>query len=191
MVEEKTETEKKNAATEEIKEEREATEEPEKPRKSRMDGIQRQAFLLTINNPQKYDMEHEKIKQNLVMNFPTLKFFCMTDEIGEQGTYHTHVYIHFNSRVRIGKIKKYFPSAHIDIANGTAKNNVEYVKKSGKWKDTEKAETSVPNTYEEWGTMPTQKGQTLRSGRPHADGRSRIYGNRNFTGKQRHDPLHG
>ena len=151
MVEEKTETEKKNAATEEIKEEREATEEPEKPRKSRMDGIQRQAFLLTINNPQKYDMEHEKIKQNLVMNFPTLKFFCMADEIGEQGTYHTHVYIHFNSRVRIGKIKKYFPSAHIDIANGTAKNNVEYVKKSGKWKDTEKAETSVPNTYEEWG----------------------------------------
>lgn len=62
MVEEKTETEKKNAATEEIKEEREATEEPEKPRKSRMDGIQRQAFLLTINNPQKYDMEHEKNK---------------------------------------------------------------------------------------------------------------------------------
>ena len=55
------------------------------------------------------------------MNFPTLKFFCMADEIGEQGTYHTHVYIHFNSRVRVGKIKKYFPSAHIDIANGTAK----------------------------------------------------------------------
>ena len=54
MVEEK--TEKKNAATEEIKEEPEAPEEPEKPRKSRMDGIQRQAFLLTINNPQKYDM---------------------------------------------------------------------------------------------------------------------------------------
>ena len=81
MVEEKTETEKKNAATEEIKEEPEATEEPEKPKKSRMDGIQRQAFLLTINNPQKYDMEHEKIKQNLVMNFPTLKFFCMADEI--------------------------------------------------------------------------------------------------------------
>ena len=49
MVEEKTETEKKNAATEEIKEEPEATEEPEKPKKSRMDGIQRQAFLLTIN----------------------------------------------------------------------------------------------------------------------------------------------
>ena len=121
MVEEKKETEKKNAATEEIKEEPEAPEEPEKPRKSRMDGIQRQAFLLTINNPQKYDMGHERIKQNLVIGFPTLKFFCMADEIGEQGTYHTHVYIHFNSRVRVGKIKKYFPSAHIDIANGTAK----------------------------------------------------------------------
>ena len=86
MVEEKKETEKKN-------EEPEAPEEPEKPRKSRMDGIQRQAFLLTINNPQKYDMGHERIKQNLVMNFPTLKFFCMADEIGEQGTYHTHVYM--------------------------------------------------------------------------------------------------
>ena len=134
-----------------------------------MDGIQRQAFLLTINNPQKYDMGHERIKQNLVIGFPTLKFFCMADEIGEQGTYHTHVYIHFNSRVRVGKIKKYFPSAHIDIANGTAKNNVEYVKKSGKWKDTEKAETSVPNTYEEWGYDADTKGQTFRSGRPHAN----------------------
>ena len=159
MVREEIETEKKNAVPEEITEEPEAPEEPEKPRKSRMDGIQRQAFLLTINNPQKYDMGHEKIKQSLVLGFPTLKFFCMADEIGEQGTYHTHVYIHFNFRVRVGKIKKYFPSAHIDIANGTAKNNVEYVKKSGKWKDTEKAETSVPNTYEEWGTMPTQKGR--------------------------------
>ena len=108
MVEEKTETEKKNAATEEIKEEREATEEPEKPRKSRMDGIQRQAFLLTINNPQKYDMGHEKIKQNLVMSFPTLKFFCMADEIGEQGTYHTHVYIH-QFPCTSWKNKKIFP----------------------------------------------------------------------------------
>ena len=159
MVREEMETEKKNAVPEEITEEPEAPEEPEKPRKSRMDGIQRQAFLLTINNPQKYDMGHEKIKQSLVLGFPTLKFFCMADEIGEKGTYHTHVYLHFNSRVRIGKIKKYFPSAHIDIANGTAKNNVEYVKKSGKWKDTDKAETSVPNTYEEWGKMPTQKGR--------------------------------
>ena len=44
MVEEKKETEKKNAATEEIKEEPEATEEPEKPRKSRMDGV----FLLCL-----------------------------------------------------------------------------------------------------------------------------------------------
>lgn len=57
---EEMETEKENTVTEEIKEEPEAPEEPEKLPKSRMDSIQRQAFLLTINNPQKYDMGHEK-----------------------------------------------------------------------------------------------------------------------------------
>lgn len=56
MVEEKTETEKKNAATEEIKEEPEATEEPEKPKKSRMDG--HPAAGVSFNHQQPAEVRH-------------------------------------------------------------------------------------------------------------------------------------
>ena len=47
-------------------------------------------YQLTINNPGT-DWTHEKIKATLIgMN---LKYWCMGDEIGEQGTPHTHVYL--------------------------------------------------------------------------------------------------
>ena len=63
-------------------------------------NVQRNAFQLTINNPVEYGYTHEKIKETLIMNFTTLKYFCMADEIGGQGTYHTHIYVVFSSRVR-------------------------------------------------------------------------------------------
>jgi hypothetical protein len=119
---------------------------------------QRRYYQLTINNPVEYGYNHEQIKQKLIMNFKTLQFFCMADEIGEQGTYHTHVYIVFSSRVRFSKLKKHFQEAHIEATAGNHKSNIEYVKKDGKWKETRKAETSVAGTYEEWGELPVQNG---------------------------------
>lgn len=120
---------------------------------------QRHAFLMTFNNPLDHGSDHTEIKKRLIENFTTLEFVCMADEIGEQGTPHTHVYVYFNSRVRFSTVKKHFPSAHIDAALGTPRNNIEYVKKSGKWKETKKAETSVKGTYEEWGNEPFPKGE--------------------------------
>ena len=120
---------------------------------------QRHAFLLTFNNPLDHGSDHTEIKKRLIENFTTLEFFCMADEIGEQGTPHTHVYVYFSSRVRFSTVKKHFSSAHIDAALGSPQNNIEYVKKSGKWKETKKAETSVKGTYEEWGNEPFPKGE--------------------------------
>lgn len=122
---------------------------------------QRHAYLLTLNNPLKYGIDHKEIKRRLIENFTTLKYFCMADEIGEQGTPHTHVYIFFSSRVRFSTVKKHFPSSHIDPALGSPQNNIEYIKKSGKWKGTAKAETSVEGTYEEWGDEPFPKGENM------------------------------
>lgn len=122
-------------------------------------NVQRNAFQLTINNPVEYGYTHEKIKETLIMNFTTLKYFCMADEIGGQGTYHTHIYVVFSSRVRWSKVKKNFDEAHIEIAKGSAQSNVEYIKKTGKWAETNKAETSVEGTFEEWGEIPTQRGK--------------------------------
>lgn len=120
---------------------------------------QRHSFQLTINNPKHHGYDHHTITEKLVLNFKTLRYFCMADEIGKEGTYHTHIYVCFNSRVRFSTIKKYFESAHIEPAYSTAESNLEYITKTGRWEDTEKAETKVEGTFEEWGTLPTQKGK--------------------------------
>lgn len=119
-------------------------------------NIQRYAFQLTINNPKAHGFPHDVIRKTLVNNFSTLYYFCMSDEQGS--CYHTHIYIYFTSRVRFSKIAKHFPTAHIEPAYGTVQNNIDYIRKSRKWKDTDKAETRIPNTFEEFGTVPKQKG---------------------------------
>lgn len=122
-------------------------------------NIQRHAFQITINNPFEKGWSHPVIKETLIAGFSTLKYFCMADETGEQGTYHTHIYAVFSSRVRWSKVKKAFGDAHIEAAHGTAENNLEYIRKTGKWADTAKAETGVEGTFEEWGKFPQQKGR--------------------------------
>lgn len=121
-------------------------------------GAQRHAFQLTINNPADHNYSHREIKRLLIENFKTLCYFCLADEIGEQSTYHTHVFVCFTSRVRFSSVKRRFPEAHIEEALGTVRANIDYIKKRGKWSDSEKAETSVAGTFEEWGTPPVQKG---------------------------------
>lgn len=134
---------------------------PNEPIQHKAADIQRQAYQLTINNPEENGFPHDIIKRTLVERFATLQYFCLADEIGEQGTYHTHIYAFFGSRVRFSTIKKHFPPAHIEAANGTHKQNRNYVRKEGRWADSDKSETSVPGTFEEWGTMPTSKGKDV------------------------------
>ena len=122
-------------------------------------NIQRFSFQLTQNNPLDYDITHLEIKKRLIENFPTLKYFCLADEIGEKGTPHTHIFVCFGSRVRFSKLKRHFPEAHIEPAKGTVESNIDYIRKSGRWEDSEKAETRVDGTFEEWGTPPRQKGK--------------------------------
>ena len=59
------------------------------------DDIQRKRFMLTINNPEKYEMSHEKIIEAIHTAFAKqgIIYFCLCDEIGESGTYHTHIFI--------------------------------------------------------------------------------------------------
>lgn len=122
-------------------------------------NIQRYAFHLTINNPFNHGYDHKKITETLIMNFPTVKFFCMADEIGTKtATPHIHIYVCFGSRVRLSTIKKSFPEAHIQVAHGSVTDNITYIKKAGKWEHTDKAETRIEGSYEEWGIPPKQKG---------------------------------
>lgn len=76
--------------------------------KQQANNSQRNAYQLTINNPLDYGFDHLTIKKTLVENFTTLRYFCMADEIGKEGTPHTHLYVYFNSRVRFSTVKKTF-----------------------------------------------------------------------------------
>ena len=108
-------------------------------------------FLLTINNPDKYGYDFDKIKSILVVK-PNFVYFCMAMEKGK--TLHIHVFIAFSSRVRWSTVKRLFPEAHIDVCKGTVSDNVNYIKKSGKWKEDPKHKTSIKGTFREYGERP-------------------------------------
>ena len=116
------------------------------------DDTQSRKWLLTINNPQLLALDHEKIMSILHLFKPD--YFCMADEIATTGTYHTHVYLYSNSPIRFSTIKKRFPTAHIDKAQGTSQENRDHIRKDGKWAETVKADTRVADSFVEFGTPP-------------------------------------
>lgn len=115
-------------------------------------NTQGRKWLMVINNPAEAGLDHARITDILHRFSPS--YFCMADEIATTGTEHTHIFFCAPSPVRFSTIKKRFPTAHIEKAYGTPKENRDYITKSGQWADTGKAETSVPGTFEEWGTLP-------------------------------------
>ena len=88
-------------------------------------------YLLTINNPLDHGYSHERL-QAILTEFPGLRYWCMCDEVGEQGTPHTHVYVVFKNSVMIETMHSRFYGVHIDIANGSNQENRDYVRKEGK-----------------------------------------------------------
>ena len=52
---------------------------------------------------------------------------------------------------------KRFYGVHIDQANGTNKENRDYVRKEGKWLDDVKHETNLSDTFEEYGELPPDR----------------------------------
>lgn len=106
--------------------------------------------LLTLNNPTlSPDEAIEKAK-----SLKSLAYCAVSLEVSPSGTPHLHIYLVFKLSVRRSTLERMFPGAHIENPKGTHQENVDYVQKSGKWKDTEKAKTSVPGTFREWGELP-------------------------------------
>lgn len=119
-------------------------------------SLQSRKWLLTINNPALYEMEHDNIKK-ILSEWKTIKYWCMCDEIGKENTYHTHLFIYSSGGVLFNTVKKKFPSAHIDFCRGTTQENRDYIRKEGKHKGTEKEETNLSNTFEEYGELPIER----------------------------------
>ena len=116
-------------------------------------------FQITINNPIDHNYSHTRIK-TILSEFSGILYWCMCDEVGEQGTPHTHIYIVFKNSTMFETLHKRFYGAHIEPANGLHKENRDYVRKEGKWLDDAKHETNLSDTFEEWGDLPSDRRKT-------------------------------
>ena len=113
-------------------------------------------WQLTINNPFEKGFTHDKIKE-ILSEFSSLVYWCMSDEVGESGTFHTHIYFYLDSASRFSTVKNRFPEAHIEMVNGTSLENRDYVFKQGKWLDDKKKETNIEDSHEEYGECPLER----------------------------------
>lgn len=119
------------------------------------DKTQSRKWLLTFNNPEKYGFSHDNIRAAL-STIKDLTYWCMCDEVGKEGTYHTHLFIFRQNAMRFQMIKNKFPAAHIDYCRGTTQENRDYIRKEGKHAGTDKEETNLKDTFEEFGECPIE-----------------------------------
>ncbi len=127
-----------------------------KDKNNKNKDTQSRKWLLTINNPLEHGFPHDIIKDRLG-EFKSIIYFCISDEVGHDGTFHTHFYFVFASAVRFSTIKKRFPPANIAMANGTSIQNRDYVFKIGKWEKDKKKETNISESHEEFGDVPAER----------------------------------
>ncbi len=113
-------------------------------------------FQLTFNNPTEHGYDHPRIK-TILSEFSGVIYWCMCDEIGEQGTPHTHVYAVFRNSVMFDTLHGKFYGVHIEQANGSHQENRDYVRKEGKWQVDSKHDTNLPDTFEEYGELPPDR----------------------------------
>ena len=116
-------------------------------------------YQLTINNPMEHGFSHETIKSNIQALSGCL-YWCMCDEEG--ATPHTHVYMAFSNAKEFTSVQRRFYGAHIEAAKGTHRENRDYIRKEGKWRDSDKSETNKPETFEESGELPEESDRRVR-----------------------------
>ncbi len=111
-------------------------------------------YQLTINNPVDKGYTHETIKT--VLDEFSLVYWCMCDEIGNEGTYHTHIFFIAKNGVMFDTVQKRFYGAHIETVKGSNEDNYNYIRKIGE-KYADKQETNLSDTFEEFGTLPADR----------------------------------
>ena len=115
---------------------------------------QSRKWTLTINNPQDCGLDRDGIRK--ILNLFCPDYYCLADETATTGTFHTHIFIYSKSPIRFSTVKNRFPTAHIEKAFGSAKENRDYIRKEGKWADDKKSETSHKGSFYEFGNIPNE-----------------------------------
>lgn len=122
-----------------------------------MGDNQARKYLLTIQSPEEKGYSHTIIKD--ICQSLNATYFCMSDEEATTGTIHTHVFIYRKTGIRERTIRKKFPSVHFDYCYGSCKENRDYVAKTGKWAQDEKADTKIEGSFEEFGELPDERSE--------------------------------
>lgn len=112
-------------------------------------------FMITINDPFKKGYTHDVINQLLQTKFKNIVYYCFAEEKGSK--HHIHIYTVFKNPVRFSKIKKVFQERTYRLCKTEQVNKIASIyEKNGKWATTRKQETTIPDTFEEWGEMPLE-----------------------------------
>ena len=86
------------------------------------------AWVATINNYKEEDYDK-------ALNWTMVNYSIVGKEVGGCGTKHLQIYWRFPNAVRMSTIKKYFPTAHLEIAKGTPEQNITYCSKDDEWEE--------------------------------------------------------
>lgn len=115
------------------------------------------SYTMCCNNPLEKGYTHEKLRE-LLTGLPKIDYWCLCDEIGlETQTYHTHIYFHAKQGIRHSTLRNKFPEMDIQASQGTPQQNRDYIRKEGAYEDSEKKETNLKGTFEEWGELPVSR----------------------------------
>lgn len=80
-------------------------------------------YQLTINHPIEHGFSHDVLK-SILATFPSLLYWCMSDETGEMDTYHTHLYIAFKNAVAFHTIQQRFMERILKLPKERTKRTV-------------------------------------------------------------------
>lgn len=132
--------------------------------------MQSRKWQLTINNPAEKGITHDVLRESLA-KFSGMIYWCMCDETGSEGTYHTHVYFVLRTPTVHTVVENRFPNIHRENVKGTSQQNRDYVLKDGEkygkqpdgsYNYTDGSGkthigTNHSDTFEEWGEMPIER----------------------------------
>lgn len=126
-------------------------------RKEAKKDTQSFAYTMCCNNPLEKGYTHGKLRE-LLMEIPKIDYWALCDEIGgKEKTPHTHIYFHAKQGIRHSTLRNKFPHMDIQVSQGTPQQNRDYIRKEGAYEDSEKKETNLIDTFEEWGSLPVSR----------------------------------
>ncbi len=123
-------------------------------------NTQSRKWSLVINNPLEAGLDHAAISGNSAPLFSGLFLHGRRDR-DNRNISHAYLSCILPRPCASPPSKTGFQRRILRRHTDSARDNRDYIRKEGRWADTDKAETSVPGTFEEWGDLPAEERKSL------------------------------